>query len=234
MADQNENLRQVFEALKTEVNRIAGEESQNMLLRQARDRSGLVRSRYDELDYIREVRHKLSHPKISNGVPAFHVTAEFVLSAKAHLSALQNPKTSGKMGIAIQDLYVANTSTSVEDIASEMKAKKYTHVPIVDKAGVVAGVFNEAAIFDYLITDKIIELNSDTAVEGLMDHCKLGRDHTETFVFRNPRETEDTVIETFLKVTDWASRVGAIFVTASGKSHEPLQRMITAWDALNR
>jgi hypothetical protein len=69
MADQNENLRQVFEALKTEVNRIAGEESQNMLLRQARDRSGLVRSRYDELDYIREVRHKLSHPKISTASP---------------------------------------------------------------------------------------------------------------------------------------------------------------------
>jgi hypothetical protein len=72
MADQNEDLRQVFEALKTEVNRIAGQESRSMLLGQARDRSGLVRSRYDELDYIREVRHNLSHPKISGNPPIFN------------------------------------------------------------------------------------------------------------------------------------------------------------------
>lgn len=234
MADHNEDLRQVFEALKTEVNRIAGEESRSMLLSEARDQSGLVRSRYHELDYIREVRNKLSHPKISNGFPAFHVTAEFMLSAKEHLSALQNPKTSGRMGVAVRDLYVAEPSTPVEEIANEMKVKKYTHVPIVDKAGVVVGVFNEAAVFDYLITDKIIELNRATTIESLMDHCKLGRDHTETFVFRDPRESEDSVIETFSKVADWATRIGAIFVTASGKPHEPLHRMITAWDVLNR
>jgi len=38
--------------------------------------------------------------------------------------------------------------------------------------------------------------------------------------------------ERFIAIETPTTRVGAVFVTASGKRTEPLQRMITPWDVL--
>ncbi len=45
---------------------------------------------------------------------------------------------------------------------------------------------------------------------------------------------EDEIIAAFTKVGSDLTRVGALFVTPSGKPTEPITGMITPWDVLAR
>jgi predicted transcriptional regulator len=114
-----------------------------------------------------------------------------------------------------------------------MRAKRYTHVPILDEANGVIGVFNESAIFDYLVSKTIIEWTDTIVVAEIMDHCRLDAGHTESFHFIRPCTTEDEMVNALVNVEGEFTRVWALFVTPSGSPNEPLRRMITIWDVMS-
>ncbi len=68
----------------------------------------------------------------------------------------------------------------------------------------------------------------------IMESCDLNAAHTETFEFVRPTTTQDELVDLFLTVPTATTRVGAVFVTASGNRNDRLQGMITPWDALAR
>lgn len=94
------------------------------------------------------------------------------------------------------------------------------------------GVFNEAAVFAHLWAEDITLIGRDMTFSELMESCRLGANHTETFDFVAPRTPQENIAKMFSTVRNNKTRVGAVFVTASGNRHEPLQRMITPWDVL--
>ena len=89
-----------------------------------------------------------------------------------------------------------------------MRAKRYTHVPILDEANRVIGVFNESAIFDYLVSKTIIEWTDTIVVAEIMDHCRLDAGHTESFHFIRPGTTEDEMVNALVNVEGEFTRVG--------------------------
>ena len=118
------------------------------------------------------------------------------------------------------------------DLADEMKRSGFSHVPIVDECDVVIGVFNEAAVFDYLWSDTETIVGRRMQISDLLPNCRIDADHTEIFRFVKPATPVDDLVDMFLALDSPTTRVGAAFVTASGKKSDPLQRLITPWDVL--
>lgn len=236
MADLNDDFLQIYEAIKRTVNRIADQEdSHEFDLSAARSVSGLVRNRYPELQYIRDVRNALCHPQKGNKGPAFVVTDEFVGSCRKLHQRIGAFARAGEIGVFHTQLHDAVWTTPILPLIVTMREEKFSHIPILDDEGVLEGVFNESAILDYLMASGMMSLiEPDQTLADIRDHCRLGADHIETFRFVDHRATEDEVADIFLTVEGPFTRVGAVFVNSGAAPDQPIQRMITAWDVLSQ
>lgn len=233
MADLNLLFTQTFEALKAEINCRAGNQDSHSLeldLAVRRDRSVAKHERL--IRYIRDVRNTLQHPRHNAPEPAIQVTEAFLGEVQGVLNGLQNPPRASSLCVKRGDLYVIRKSDMIGQIIDTMSAKSFSHIPVLDDQDKVLGVFNEAAVFDYFCSDDIIDARRDLTISEIFPHCSLDAKHTETFGFVRPKATEDDLIAEFTTVAGSFTRVGALFVTPSGKRSEPITGMVTPWDVL--
>lgn len=226
-SEPNGKFLQLYENLKRQINAIARTDSQEMELIQACARSKRVQQRRSEIVYMRDVRNLLAHPRA-----AVVVTQELVNDIECLIQLLTTVRIASDVGVALSKLYIATEDMKLAEVTQIMVEKHYSHIPILDRHGRVMGVFNEAAIFDYLLSQKIILLDDEIIIGDIMEHCRLDAGHTEEFRFIRPGTTEDEMLNYLTNVQGPSTRVGALFVTPSGKVSEPLSRMITIWDVL--
>ena len=233
MSSTTERFIRLYEDLVVEVNRRAGAGSSHSFeIERAAHRDRAVRKQQALLKYIRDVRHALQHPKHRSEGHAILISESFLEEVKSLLNHFRNPVRACSLGVPRKQIRTARLSDRLGDLADDMKANGFSHVPVVDMSNVVVGVFNEAAIFDYLWSESEIIVGRSILVQEVLPHCRLDANHTETFRFVDPRVSLEELVDMFLKLESPTTRVGAIFVTASGKSTEPLQRLITPWDVL--
>ncbi|TJZ82005.1 CBS domain-containing protein [Paracoccus hibiscisoli] len=223
----------IFEALKTEINKAArAEDSERLELDRAAKATGVVYRNLQRLRYIRDIRNLLQHPQHKSTQPAVSITESFLAEVEDLLNQLQNPPRAGTLGVPRGQLSVASPDDKIGDLAGKILRDGFSHLPILDEDDRVIGVFNEAAVFAHLWAEDITLIGRDMTVSELMESCRLGANHTETFDFVAPRTPQENIAKMFSTVRNNKTRVGAVFVTASGNRHEPLQRMITPWDVL--
>ena len=233
MSNPTESFIRTFEEIVTEVNHRAGAtSSQSFEIEKAAERDGIVRNARRLLIYIRDVRNALQHPKHSSPGHAVQVSEAFLDEVQALLSHLKNPPTASSVGVLLKQIKTASLTDRLGDLADEMKQGGFSHVPILDERYAVIGVFNEAAVFDHLWAEAETIVDRQMQISDILPHCRLDADHTETFRFVKPRTPLDDLVEMFRALESPTTRVGAAFVTASGKKTEPLQRLITSWDVL--
>jgi len=219
--------------VKSEVNRRAGTPSSLAFeIERASDRDGLVRKNRQLLVYMRDVRNALQHPRHRSAGGAIEVSRSFLRETKEVLQHLENPPKASDVGVPRKAILTAKVDDSLGDLADQMKRNGFSHIPIVDERDAVIGVFNEAAVFDHLWANDETIIGRDMRVADIFTHCRLDAVHTETFAFVRPRTLLEDLVSMFLALESATSRVGAAFVTASGKNFEPLQRLITPWDVL--
>lgn len=232
--EPNDQFIRLYEALKTRINAIAGIDSANMELTQACERSKRVLGHRSEIWHVRDVRNLIAHPPANSRGPTVVVTSDLMRRTQRLLDALTTVRTASTAGVPLEKLFTVTTDTKLIMVADTMRAKRYSHVPILDERKRVIGVFNESAIFDYLVSQTIIELTDTMVVADIMDHCRLDAGHTESFRFVRPDTTEDEMLDVLVNIEGDFTRVGALFVTASGTVTEPLHRMVTLWDVVSR
>lgn len=223
----------LYEDLMHEVNQRAGmEESNAFELERAAAKDPRVRRNKKMLGYIRDIRHLLQHPQHKSDGSALEISASFLEEVQNLLRFLRMTETASKIGVARGKIYVAQPSETLGTLADLMKQKGYSHLPILDENDVVVGVFNEAAVFDVLWSQDELIIDRSTLLSDLLEHCKLTDERTEIFRFVKPQTSHDELVKSFRALGSANRRLGAVFVTASGKAKEPIQRMITAWDVL--
>jgi CBS domain-containing protein len=233
MSAPTESFIRAFEAIKIEVNRLARTPTSHAFeIERAASNHGAVKRNRTRLMYIRDVRNLLQHPRHGSSGHAVHISDAFLAETLALLSHLRNPPTADNVGVKRKQLKVAHVTDRLGDLADEMKLKGFSHLPIVDERDVIIGVFNEAAMFDHLWSEPETIVGRQMQISQVLDHCRLDADHTETFRFVRPGTSLDDLIEMFLSINSPTTRVGAIFVTPSGKADEPIHRLITPWDVL--
>ena len=231
--DPTEAFIRSYEKLVEEVNRLAGVPSSHSFeIERASERNGTVKKGRALLMYIRDVRIALQHPKHRSEGHAVHVSELFLDEVRALLRLLKNPPTANSVGVPRKQMKTAHLTDRLGDLADHMKRGGCSHLPILDQGDVVIGVFNEAAVFNYLWAEAETIVGRGMQISDILNHCRLDANHTEIFTFVTPRTLFDDLFETFLAVRSSTTRVGAAFVTASGKKSEPLQRLITPWDVL--
>ena len=233
MSNTAQKFIRLYEKLVEEVNRRAGSPSSHSFeIERASSRDGGVRKQERLLKYIRDVRHALQHPKHQSPGHAVVISAPFLEEIESLLGYLRNPPTARSVGVARKKIRTASLSDQLGDLADEMKQHGFSHVPILNEREAVIGVFNEASVFDHLWSDSETIIGRSMLVSDILRHCRLDANHTESFRFVTPRTPLDDLTEMFLGAESATSRVGAAFVTASGKPTEPLQFLITPWDVL--
>lgn len=233
MSEATEKFIRLYERLVQEVNRRAGKmSSHTFAIEDAASRDRAIEKNKALLMYIRNVRHLLQHPQHQSTGHAVLVSDAFLEEVFYLLKSLRKPLTSGSLGVTRKQIRVARRFERLGDLADDMKAGAFSHVPIVSDQDEVLGVFNEAAIFHYLWRepDRIVERNM--TVDDVMPYCQLSASRTDTFHFIGPNVSIEELTDRFLKIESATSRVGAFFVTASGKKTEKLDRLITLWDVL--
>jgi predicted transcriptional regulator len=233
MTENNAAFIQAYEALKEEINqRIGRDGGARLELDEAIDRDQSVAKHARLIRYIRDIRNALQHPHHRSRAPAVQITPEFLAETIRLLEALQNPPRAHSLMVPRRKLRVADCDQSVVEVADVMRAKRFSHIPILDRRDVLIGVFNEAAIFDYFFAAGAKEQAGALTIADILAHCRLDAGHTETFGFVHPNATEDAIVAKLTAVAGPSTRIGALFVTASGKAAEPITGMLTPWDVL--
>jgi len=233
MSTTTEDYIRTFEAIRAQVNQRAGEPNSHAFeIERAAGRDPAVDKNRRLLRYIRDVRNALQHPQHGARGHAVLITDAFLSEAQALLRHLQNPPTVRTVGVARRDIRTAGLGDRLGELADVMKRDGFSHLPILDEHDAVIGVFNEAAVFYHLWAEPARIIERDMRVEDVLPHCRLDAGHTETFQFVRPGTLLDDLVGMFVAPISRTTRLGAAFVTASGKDTEPLQRMITPWDVL--
>lgn len=233
MSEATDALIRAYEAIKREVNRRAGDpHATEFRLGAAADRDGAVRRNRQLLAYVRDVRNVLQHPGHTAQGHAVQVTEGFLREVEDLLGFLRNPPKARTLGVPRRDIRTARPDERLGVLAEEMRRRAFSHLPILDDEGAIIGVFNEAAVFAHLWAEDETIVGKNMLVSEILPHCRLDAGHTERFVFVGPGEPIDRLVDRFLALPSPGTRVGAVFVTDSGKASDPLRRLITAWDVL--
>ena len=233
MNSTTERFIRLYEDLVGEVNRRGGANSSHSFeIELAASKDGVVKKQQILLKYIRDVRHAVQHPKHRSPGHAVEISEAFLKEVADLLDHLKKPVRSGSLGVPRNHIRTATLSDRLGELADEMKAGSFSHIPIVSEDDVIVGVFNEAAIFDYLWSESEAIIGRNMCVDDILPHCRLDANHTETFRFVGPLVPVEDLVDMFLALESPMTRIGAIFVTASGKNTEKLQRLITPWDVL--
>ena len=74
----NDQFIRLFEAIKDQVNSIAGSTSRELELDAASDRSRRVKDRRSEIRHVKDVRNVIAHPQPKSGAPAVVVTPDLI------------------------------------------------------------------------------------------------------------------------------------------------------------
>ena len=233
MSNTTESFIRTFEEIRTEVNRRAGVPSSHRFeIERAGQHDRIVGKNRDLLIYIRDVRNALQHPKHSSEGHAIQVSQAFLDEVQILLKYLKRPPTASSVAVPRKKIKTADLADRLGDLAEEMLQAGYSHLPILDEREAVIGVFNEAAMFDYLWAEIETIVGRQMQISEILSHCRLDVVRTESFKFVKPSTPIDDLVETFLYLESPTSRLGAAFVTASGKKTEPLLGMLTPWDVL--
>ncbi len=235
MSETTDKFINTFEKLKAEVNRRARRQnSERFELEEAARNDGAINKHFLKLKYIRDVRNALQHPQHDTPQRAFDVSPGFLGEVEQLLKYLVSPPTAKDIWVPRPALTIADPTDRIGDLAAVMKTKGFSHLPILDQKGAVIGVFNEAAVFAHLWKEDVTLIGRDMTVADIMESCRLDARHTETFEFVGPTKTQEQLVNLFVTIPSPTTRVGAVFVTASGSPRDPLQGLITPWDVLAR
>lgn len=231
--DQNLRFIQRYERLMNLVNSIAGRsDSTHLELKTASQNSHLISRKFKFIQYIREIRHLLQHPQHNGGDHAIVVSQDLIDNFDELISEIEKPKTAKDLGVPSKDLWCVNLDARVIDVSDKMKSENFSQVPVIDQNDVLIGVFSESSIFSYFGTDEIIDASKNLSIQDIFAHCQLDDQRTEIYRFAHPNTPIHKIYNKFVTTDGNTKRLGAVFVTASGKQTEKVSRMITAWDVL--
>lgn len=189
-------------------------------------------SKYAErLQYCTEVRNLLQHKQKIDGSFAVQPTPQMLDFIDDLVAAVKDRPKVLDIATRADRIYYRQMSDLVKEAMHVMIEKRYTHVPIYG-GGKVIGVFDENALFNYIASEGVIDIDG-LRFQDMQPYLQLeGRDG---FVFTfNARdlyvEELESIFEDHFRKGD---RVGVAFITEHGDESESVLGMVTAYDILS-
>ena len=193
----------------------------------------VARSMAEELRSYAKLRNVLIHSSAQDGEQAIAMpskkTVEHYL---AILATLKKPPLAIHVAVPGNQLFVASTDDNVLKVVKKMSNNVFTHVPII-KNGQMVGVFSENTLLSYLSDKGELLCTDDMKIYEFSDYIDLDGHAGEVFIFLSRDTPLKEVYREFDNAVKKQIRIGAIFITQSGKKTEKILGLITPWDVAN-
>ena len=182
------------------------------------------------IDFCRKLRNIKFHNINDNYIL---ITDDTINKLKEILEEAKHPfKVESK---ATKPVFDATLEDKATDIMKKMNEKNYTHIPIYkDKSRKeLVGIFSENSIFQYLLKDKIIEVDDNTIFNDIKDCISL--DNSKEIVkFVSRDKIYDDVVNDFIYEFKKGQKLACVMVTQNGISSEKVIGILTSWDIIGR
>ena len=136
---------------------------------------------------------------------------------------------------ATKNVFSACLDDNVLDVMKEMNENNYTHIPIYldSSKKELVGIFSENSIFQYLLKDKIIEVDEDKKFSDIKE-CIAFDNSKEIVKFVKRDKLYDDVVNDFVKEFKAGKKLSCVMVTHSGSKTEKVIGILTSWDIIGR
>lgn len=186
----------------------------------------------NEIRYCQNVRNLLQHnEKIDRSFPV-EPSNDMIAFIEYLIKDVASRQTCNDISIKLKDIYFRSMEDTITDSMKLMRDNSFTYVPIL-KDGVVQGIFDENAIFNYLADSEIITVDG-AIFEDLKQYLSLYNRELVQFDFVSPDTYVDDLYKLFKHKLNTGTRLGMIFITPSGKATERITGIITPWDILGK
>lgn len=140
-----------------------------------------------------------------------------------------NPSLAMDIAVKAKDIFCASIEDNALEVMRMMNENSYSHVPIVEKHR-VSGVFSQYSIFSYLLKNQSVCLDCEMKIQTFKEFLGFEAHRGEYFEFISRLTLASEVERMFQRRMEDHRRLGVIFVTENGESHERLLGIITGWD----
>lgn len=189
--------------------------------------------RKDAVSAIREIRNVLQHnPKI-NGNYIITPSGDIMKALREIIDEVKHPKLAINFGVKADLIYKATLSSSLIKVINVMKAKGFSHVPVIDKDKLY-GVLSPYAVFEFTTEQNMQIITENTKVWDMKAYLPIEKHKNEYYIFMPRTATFIDADEAFEKRDAKKRRLVAIFITEHGKRDEPLLAMLTPWSVVGK
>ena len=146
-------------------------------------------------------------------------------------AALGRPKESelvSNFGIPRGMIISCVLTDEISSVIDKMMSNRVSHVPVLDGAGRVIGVFSESTMMEAW-TSKMRCAETAT-MSDIFDLLQIDNHKADVFKFVSKNATAACMQETCKRAFESDERIGLFFVTETGSHGEPLLGIASVWD----
>ena len=177
----------------------------------------------------KEVRNLLQHRERINGSFAVVPSDAMLALLRDVIRDIEGIPCASDLGVKASGLFSAQVDDRIVPVMEVMHKRSFNLVPILND-GRVVGAFSQKTLFSYLMENGVVGFDPNDRLILLAHLLPLDAHGAETFRFVAADAPAPKVAEVFRDALRRSELMGAVFVTAHGKSDERLLSMITSWD----
>lgn len=230
MSNSIEQYIEEYKRLEEAVRRVHGLDNSESVVNVLKKRFPQDRS---IIQSCADLRNFYAHDAKLNNRFIAEISADAVDYIRGLTVAVNNRQKCKDRCIMYNKIYWRSLNDNVRETMKTMQEKLYTHIPILENKKVV-GVFDENSLFTFLATqeDDLCIFDQKLTFADLKEHIKLEDREMEEFSFFPINRYTDEAAEVFNYAQQRGKRIGLMLLTASGKSTDDLQGIITPWDII--
>lgn len=200
------------------------------LVGKAEKKSSLIRYYANDLREYGELRNAIVHNRTPKENAIIAEPHSFVVVRMANIrNNIEQPKKI--KDVMTTGVYTATINDNINLTAKKMYQKIYTHVPIY-KEDEFVGVLSESALLRWVgeLSSSGNNLDPNRPIKATLHQLDQPGNKFNDYEFIPKGMLILEVRAKFENALLSGRRLGAIFVTKTGKKSEPIEGMVTAWD----
>ena len=186
--------------------------------------------------FYKSLRNLLTHQDCARNGKFINFTDEFYRTFASEVEKIMHPQKAIDIAIPLTKIYKVTEDQKINVVVQKMLDNNYTCTPIINKNGVVEGVFSSHSLMLYFNKHKqeIVEETANITIGDLVEFCGLQGDADIEYKFVSRTITVNEVMDLFEKDFNKNKRLEVIFITDNGKQSEKVLALLTHWDLNKR
>lgn len=195
------------------------------------ERDRIVRNHREELKLYARLRNAIVHNPFGSQIEVIaEPHPEVVEKYRLLKEQIMNPPSALSVAIKLPRIYSTKMNANAREVMQVMARRLFSYVPVLDDQDHVTGIFSENTVFLYLTRNEICAVDGKTSISEFVEYLPLNQHVSEYFEFVGKNANLEDMRSLFEKGLVERKRLGAVFITETGRKEEPVLGMITVWD----